>query len=227
MNSCLAVQGRAHTVGSSTVTAYSSEFGPVRVQRSTMCRFSRDPWKSVFGLKFVTSITRVLPSQWPRESPYHWRMLAGTWGLPSIDDIALPPLALADVVEHRDAAGRLHDSPEADAIGDRSEGADLRQPAHQAAHRQRGVLRTIIAIDGRRVVARRGFRVSRRGRRIVLASGTWRLFVLAGFGRLQQPDSKFAFGGGALLRLRRSEAAAGHWADRRSATSARRCASWV
>src|SRR6266567_342000 len=52
------------------------------------------------------------------------------------DDIALPSLALTYVVEHRDAAGRLHDSSKADAIGDRSKGADLRQPAHQAAHRQ-------------------------------------------------------------------------------------------
>src|SRR5215510_936304 len=80
VNSCLAVHGRTHTVGSSTVTAYSSVVGPVRVQRSTTCRFSRDPWKSVFALKFVTSTTSVLPSQRPRESPHHCRTCDGRWG---------------------------------------------------------------------------------------------------------------------------------------------------
>src|SRR5882757_1560505 len=77
VNSCFAVQGRVHTVGSSTVTAYSSVSDPVRVHRSTTCRFSRDPMKLVFRLKFVTSTTRVLPSQRPRESPYHWRNRIG------------------------------------------------------------------------------------------------------------------------------------------------------
>src|SRR5262249_28092601 len=52
------------------------------------------------------------------------------------DDVALPPLALAHVVEHRDAAGCLHDAPEADAISDPPKGANLGPPSHQATHRQ-------------------------------------------------------------------------------------------
>src|SRR5258708_11413393 len=88
-------------------------------------------------------------------------------GAPVHDDIALPALALTHVVEHRDAAGGLHDAPEADAICDRSTRADLRHPTHQAAHSQRSVLRTMIAIDGRGVVARGRLRESRRGSRIV------------------------------------------------------------
>src|SRR6266705_2967183 len=91
VNSCLAVHGRVHTVGSSMVTAYSSVVGPVRVQRSTRCKFSREPRKSVLGLKFVTSMTRVLPSQWPRESPYHWRMLDGKCGLPFMTMLRCQP----------------------------------------------------------------------------------------------------------------------------------------
>ena len=41
------------------------------LQRSTICRFSRAPWKSVFWVKFVTSTTSVSPSHWLRESPHH------------------------------------------------------------------------------------------------------------------------------------------------------------
>jgi MFS family permease len=48
VNSSLTVQGRVHTVGSSIVTSYWSVCGPLRVKRSTRCRFSRDPW-SVFA----------------------------------------------------------------------------------------------------------------------------------------------------------------------------------
>src|SRR2546427_12747778 len=82
--SCLTVHGFVHVDGSSIVTTYSSVFGPVRVQRSTRCKFSRAPKKSVLGLKFVTSMTSVLPSQWPRESPHHWRTFEGRCGLPFI-----------------------------------------------------------------------------------------------------------------------------------------------
>ena len=60
-----------------------------------------------------------------------------------------------------------------------------------------------MAIDARGVVARRKFRESRRGRRIVLAAAAGRLLVLARFGRLQQGETKFPFGGGNLLSLRR------------------------
>jgi len=40
-----------------------------RVKRSTTCRFSRDPRKFVFSVKFVVSTTSVSPSQRPIESP--------------------------------------------------------------------------------------------------------------------------------------------------------------
>jgi hypothetical protein len=38
--------------------------------------------------------------------------LAGKWGLPVHDDVPLPSLTLIQVVKHRDAAWRLHNSPE-------------------------------------------------------------------------------------------------------------------
>ena len=196
--------------------------GPVRVQRSTRCRFSREPWKSVLGLKFVTSTTSVSPSQWPRESPIPLADVGRQMRAAVHHDVALPALALADVVEHRDAAGRLHDAAEA-----AGRGAELGQPEGQAAVRQRAVLRTVMAVHARRVVARRKLGESRRGRRIVLAAGAGRLLVLAGLGRLQQCETKFAIGGGGLLRPPASSPECGHWADRRSAMCARRCASAV
>src|ERR1700693_1380766 len=64
------------------------------------------------------------------------------------DNVALPPLPLAYVVEDRDAAGCLHDPPV--AAGPASE---LGQPAGQAAGRQFAALRTIVAVDRNRVVA--------------------------------------------------------------------------
>src|SRR5262249_17910616 len=73
------------------------------------------------------------------------------------DDVALPALALPDVVEHRDAALRLHDAAET-AGG----AAKLRQSAGQASLPQRTVLRTIVAIHSPGDVARRNFRASRR-----------------------------------------------------------------
>src|SRR6266446_1535620 len=96
------------------------------------------------------------------------------------DDVPLPPLALIQVVEHRDAAGRLHDS----AIASAEQASKIGQPAVQAAVCQPVVLRTIAAIETHkvtRVVARRRFCESRRGRRIVLASGTHRRLDLARF----------------------------------------------
>src|SRR5580704_9857784 len=63
------------------------------------------------------------------------------------DDVALPPLALPDVVEDRDAARSLHDAPEA-----AGRGSELGQSAGQAAIRQLAVLRTIMAIHARGVV---------------------------------------------------------------------------
>src|SRR5580704_3512528 len=83
------------------------------------------------------------------------------------DDVALPALALANVVEHRDATLRLHDSPEA-AGG----AAKLGQPHGQAAVLQRAVLRIVVAIHARDIVARRRVREPRRWRRVVLPAGT-------------------------------------------------------
>src|SRR5438876_12396581 len=80
--SCLTVHGFVHVDGSSIVTTYSSVFGPVRVQRSTKWRFSRDPMKSALGLKLVTSTTSVSPSHRPRESPKRCRMELGRCVLP-------------------------------------------------------------------------------------------------------------------------------------------------
>src|SRR5437588_13114856 len=65
------------------------------------------------------------------------------------DDVALPPLALAYVIEDGDAARRLHDP--AKAAGRRSK---LGQPAGQAALRQGTVLGSVIAIHACGVVAR-------------------------------------------------------------------------
>src|SRR5438105_3510274 len=91
VNSCLVVHGRVHVVGSSSVTTYSMVVGLVRVQRSMMCRFSRDPMNSFLPLKFVTSTTRVLPSQWPRESPHQKRTDDGRCALPSTGIVRCHP----------------------------------------------------------------------------------------------------------------------------------------
>src|SRR5258708_2881634 len=117
-------------------------------------------------------------------------------GAPVHHDVALPPLSLTHVVEHRDAAWRLHDPVRALA-------ADPRQPRGQAADRRRAVLRTIMAIDRYRVVAGGALRKSRRGRRIVFAAGTAAVLDPAGLGRSQQGEAKFPIGDGDLLSLRR------------------------
>src|SRR5277367_5011223 len=114
------------------------------------------------------------------------------------DDVALPPLALTHVVEDRDAARRLHDPAEAPGWTSK-----LGEPARQASLRQRTVLWTIVAIHARGVVTRRKFGKSRRARRIVFASATGGLLVLAGLGRLQQGETKLPFGGGQFPSLRR------------------------
>src|SRR2546422_2268855 len=79
-SSWLTVHGLVQVVGSSIVTAYSIVFVSSRVHRSTRCRFSREPAKSLLGEKLVTSTTSVLPSQRPRESPHHCRTWDGRWG---------------------------------------------------------------------------------------------------------------------------------------------------
>src|SRR5262249_50883784 len=72
------------------------------------------------------------------------------------DDVALPPLSLAHVVEHRDPARRLHDPAETAGVA-----AKLRQSASQAALPQRTVLRTIVAIHSPGDVARSNSRPPR------------------------------------------------------------------
>src|SRR5690348_17658824 len=85
-------------------------------------------------------------------------------------DVALPALALIQVVEHGDAAGRLNDSTEAAT----EQAAEVGQPAVQTAVSQRvvlGPIATVEAVEITSVVARRWFGESWRRRRIVLAAG--------------------------------------------------------
>ncbi len=72
------------------------------------------------------------------------------------DDVALPPLALPDVVEDGDAAGRLHDPAKAPGRASK-----LGQPARQTALCQGTVLWTVIPIHARGVVTRRKIGKSR------------------------------------------------------------------
>src|SRR5215471_5149687 len=131
-------------------------------------------------------------------------------------DVALPALALADVVVHRDATRRLHDPAEAAAA---IAGPELWQPDGQAAVGQCAILRAIMAVDACRVVARGKLVTPRRGRRIVLAAGTSGLFELAGLRRLHEGKTQLAIGGGDLggLRRHRRNAAVGRIDDRRRA----------
>src|ERR1700676_2392762 len=110
------------------------------------------------------------------------------------DDVALPPLALTHVVEHRDAAWCLHDPTEAPA----ERCAEFGQPAGQAALAQRSVLRTVLAVHARGVVAGRTFRASWRGRRVVCPAAAGRQLALARFSRLQQGETKLPIRGSNL-----------------------------
>src|SRR6266850_6204127 len=103
------------------------------------------------------------------------------------DDVALPALALTNVVEHCDAARRLHDAAKAAA----EIGAEFGEPAGQTTLRRRSVLRTVMAIHSPGgVVAGSSFRTPRRGRRIVFPALTGRLLVLARLGRLQHGETE-------------------------------------
>src|SRR5882757_8301288 len=81
------------------------------------------------------------------------------------DDVALPALTLAHIVEYRDAARRLHDPAEA-----AGRGTEFRQSAGQAAIRQRAILRTIVSVHPRRVVAGRRLGEPWRGCRIIFSA---------------------------------------------------------
>src|SRR5438132_13767030 len=98
------------------------------------------------------------------------------------DDGPLPALALPDVVGDRDAAGRLHDAAEAAAA---VAGSEFGHPDGQASVRQRAVLRIVVAVHTRGVVARRTLVASLNSRlRIVRAAGTPGLLE---FTRLRRP----------------------------------------
>ena len=110
-------------------------------------------------------------------------------------DVALPALALTNVVEHRDSAGRLHDPPEADAVADRPD--DLQPPP----------IRQRTANDARPPDCRRSDlwspcctaeavpRIAARASHRPLAPAARQLLVLAGLGRLQRDNE---------IRVRRS-----------------------
>ena len=57
--------------------------GATRVSRSVRCRLASAPMNVFLGEKFRVSITSVLPSQWPRESPLHRAMVGDTCERPS------------------------------------------------------------------------------------------------------------------------------------------------
>src|ERR1700687_1812650 len=77
-------QGRVNTFESSIVTSYRNASGLIGVKRSTTC--SASLWKSpdrenhVRSLKWLTSTTSVLPSQWPTEWPIQVSAGGGSTG---------------------------------------------------------------------------------------------------------------------------------------------------
>ena len=116
-------------------------------------------------------------------------------------DAALPALALTHVIGDGDAARRLHDPAEAAAA---VAGAELGQPDGQAAVRQRAVLRIVVAVHARGVVAGRTLVAPRHRRgRIVLAARAAGQLGLAGLRRPHQRHAEVPVSGRNLLRLRR------------------------
>src|SRR5438034_6073403 len=67
--------GRTQVDSSSIVKVYWIVSSETRVNRSMTRIFSLESLKGFLPLKFVVSTTSVSPSQWPRGSPIHWRML--------------------------------------------------------------------------------------------------------------------------------------------------------
>src|SRR5581483_10307603 len=74
------VHARSHVSGSSTVNRYSRLPSDIREMRSTTCSLSLDPRNCVLPVKLVVSMTNVSPSQWPTESPIHFRIDGGRCG---------------------------------------------------------------------------------------------------------------------------------------------------
>src|SRR5262245_13883423 len=118
------------------VTTYSSEVGPVLVQRSIKCKFlARAPIVGFHAeVRHVDDERISLPvtARIAIPLPDAGRQMRA----PVHDDVALPTLSLAHVIEHRDAAGRLHDATKASAEC----GSKLGQSARQTALRQTAVL---------------------------------------------------------------------------------------
>jgi hypothetical protein len=120
-------------------------------------------------------MTSVFPSPWPRESPNHWQDVGRQMQAAVHDYGPLPPLALPNVVDYRDAPRRLHDPQEADA-------GKLRQPAEQAS----GAC-CCSAGRAQRAAARASDRIT---------AGTVAVLEFASVGRLGQSEAKFLLGGG-------------------------------
>src|SRR5690348_14993714 len=91
------------------------------------------------------------------------------------NDVALPALALTDVIKHGDAAGRLHNAAEAAAVGC----SEFGQAASEATVRQGAIFRIIVAIHARGIVARRRIRAVHGGRGIIFSAGTGNRLGLA------------------------------------------------
>src|SRR5581483_1650015 len=130
------------------------------------------------------------------------------------DDVALPALALADVVEHGDPARGLDDATETAGSA-----AEFGQSAGQAAVGQCAIFRAVAAIHARGVVARRKLVESRGRNRIVFSASAADGFVFAGRGRLQKRETKLTIGGGDLLSFgsKRRDAPIGRVYDERGA----------
>src|SRR5712692_3217947 len=112
---------------------------------------------------------------------------------PVHDDVTLPPLPLARVVEHRDAAGRLHDPLEPAKVGYHGRHAPIRQTA---------VFRTVEAILACDVVKGRRVVIPWRGLRVVLPAGTGSLLVLARLSGLHKGQTILSIPLGEKLCLR-------------------------
>src|SRR5712691_5738395 len=111
------------------------------------------------------------------------------------DDVALPPFPLEGVIEHRDAARRLHNPGE---TANRS--AKIWQDGGHTPIAQAPVLCTQVAIQSSHVVARRELLPSRRRLWVVLPTGArWGVLLLARFGGAQEGELKFQIGGDELL----------------------------
>ena len=91
-----ALHGRSQVAGSSTVNVKWIRSSATRVNRSTTLRCRLEPCHAPLSLKWLLSTTRVSPSQRPRPSPGHWRILSDIGGVPSMGTMR-GPLVLCSV----------------------------------------------------------------------------------------------------------------------------------